>query len=123
MLKKLFIANAIFATVGGLGLLFSADQLMTPYGLPLNEGGIFLSRLMGGMLLGVALISWLGRTLKDKESIKILSLGFIVIHGISAVIGILYSLNGAIAPMIWVDIVIHGAFALLFYQSGFQKNK
>lgn len=121
-LSKVFLANSVFALLGGLGLVFASKQLMEPYGISVDFGVVFVSQLMGSILLGIAVISYLASKLKDQESLRAISLGSLVAHAGSAVVGIYYYNDGSISSLIWIDVVLHLLFALAFWYYGIRKN-
>jgi len=122
-LSTLFIINAAFALLGALGLLFMPDQLMASYGSTLTESGIFLSQIMGTILLGIAVISYLAKDIKDKIALNALLTGFIIAHAGGFIISLLAASSGVLNQMAAVDIFIHGVFAAGFGYFLFQTQK
>lgn len=113
-LSIVLIINAIFAGLGGLGLVLMPDQLINPYGATLNDGGRFMSQLLGVILLGLAAISWNFRNIKTKEDRKMLLPGFIIAHAGAAAFGFAAYNNGLFNSMIWVDVIMHAALGVAF---------
>lgn len=120
-LSRLMVANAAFATLGALVLILMPAETMKPYGVILENGGIFLGHLLGSVLLGFAIIYFHARNIKERETIKILSLGAIAAHGGSAIFGVLAVMANTLNSMTWVDIILHGLFALGFWYYGLRK--
>jgi len=113
-LSTLFAVNAVFALIGGLGLLFMPQQIMANYGTNLNEGGKLVTQLFSTVLFGIAIISWLFRNVKDKSAQVAVLWGFVVAHGASFIIAFASVLSGALNQMGWIDIILHGTFAAGF---------
>lgn len=119
-LSTIFILNALFALLGGVGLLLIPNQLMVPYGAPLDKGGVFMAQILGTVLLGIAAISWNSRNLKDREALNVILLGFIIAHVGSGLLGLHAGFTGRLGSMIWGDVAAHGllGFAFAYYRFG-----
>lgn len=116
-LSYFFIANALLAVVGGLGLLVMPEQLMSSQGTSLNAGGVYIARIMGMLLLGMALVSWQVRNLKDGDLLKPLLSAFALVH-LGIVVLNIWALNSNLVNSTgWGDIVLHGALGsgFLYY--------
>jgi len=118
----LMVANAVFATIGALILIFAPAQTMQPYGVNLEAGGIFLGQLMGAILIGFASVYYLLRNTRDKEVIRAVSIAALIAHGLSAVFGILAVTSNTLNSMVWVDVILHALFALAFWKYGLKRK-
>lgn len=72
--RNLLIVNAILSIVSAVGLGLMPEQFVAPFGVTLEPGGAMLGRMYGGVLLGLALMCWLGRDL-DTDGRRVLATG------------------------------------------------
>jgi hypothetical protein len=64
-MRTLFLINAVFQFVFGLGFMFAPAVLLGLFDTQTDITGITLAHVAGGIILSLAIISWLG---KDLES-------------------------------------------------------
>lgn len=113
-LSILFIANAIFAAFGAFSLLVAPEQTFSAYGATLDKSGIFVAHILGATVLGMAVISYLFRNIKDKAALKPILLAFIITHAGSTIFALSAATTGLFNQMVWVDVIAHAAFAAGF---------
>jgi len=113
-LKTVFIINAAFAAFGGLSLLLAPEQTFSSYGATLNPGGVFVAHILGVTVLGVSVISYMFRNVRDKHALKPVLIGFIIAHAGSAVFAFLAAVTGLFNQMVWFDVIAHGVLAAGF---------
>lgn len=106
--------NAVFATFGGLGLTLVPAQMVTPYGFSLTPGGILMSQFLGVVLLGITVISWDLRNVKEGNVRDVVLSGFIVVHVGSTIVPIMAIQSGLMNSMGWIDVAAHGLLAAGF---------
>jgi hypothetical protein len=121
--SKVLIANAIFAAIGGLGLLTMPVEFIEPYGVTLNSGGIFLAQILAFVLFGIAVLNYQLRNIKEKNVFQALSLMGIIAHGGSVAIGAYANFSGVMNGLVWVDVIIHALLLLGFWYYGLNKSK
>lgn len=63
-MRTLFLINAVFQLIFGLGFLLAPAVLLGLFGTKTDTTGITLAHVAGGVILSLAIISWLG---KDAE--------------------------------------------------------
>lgn len=63
-MRTLFVINAVIQLIFGLGFMFAPTVLLGLFGTRTDAIGITLSHVAGGVILSLAIISWLG---KDVE--------------------------------------------------------
>jgi hypothetical protein len=123
-LKTLFVINAVFALIGGLGELLTPQQLVGSFVPSLDAGGEFIARNMGAFQLGTAVISFLARNIQDRAALKAILTGFLVIHTGITLVAIQHGMpRGLMSAETTVDIVIHGLLAVGFGYFLFAKRK
>ena len=64
-MRTLFIVNAVIQFFFGVGFMFAPTILLGLFGTQTDVTGITLAHVAGGVILSLAIISWLG---KDVES-------------------------------------------------------
>lgn len=97
--------------------------MMASYGPTLTDSGRFLAQIMGTMLLGIAVISYLAKDIKDKLALNALITGFIIAHAGAFIITLLATSSGLLNQIAAVDILIHGVLAAGFGYFLFQTQK
>ena len=63
-MRTLFIANAVIQFLFGTGFLFAPAVLLSLFGTQTDTTGITLAHVAGGVILSLAIISWLGKMSK-----------------------------------------------------------
>ena len=96
----------------GPGMVF--DAAFSSYGATLNPGGVFVAHILGVTVLGVGVISYMFRNVKEKHALKPVLIGFIIAHVGSAIFAFLAAVTGLFNPMVWVDVAAHGVLAAGF---------
>lgn len=113
-LNLLFAVNAILAGLFGLGLIFAPAFITGFYGVELTPAGQVLAQMLGSCLVGIALLSWLGRGLDDFSIRRNLSLIFFLGYLINFVISLLARFNAVLNAAAWVNVAVYGILALAF---------
>jgi len=122
-LGTLFTINAIIAVLFGLALVFIPTPMMSLYGVTLNDGGLFSTRIMGAAYLGIAIISWLVRNSPSSSDIRAIVLAFFVTDTISFIIGVIYKLQGVSNALGWTNVLLFLLMGLGFGYFYFVKPK
>lgn len=109
--RNLLIVNAIVSIASAAGLGLVPEMFVAPFDFSLDPSGTALARMYGSVLLGIALMCWLGRDL-DAAGHRVLVIGsaagwagFTVAMGLAVAGGV----AGGIA-LVWV--VIGALFTL-----------
>lgn len=104
--------HAAFAFVAGLGLLTAPLRLVGLVGPDLHIGGGLMAQLLGGSLLGMAVIGWAARDVADRTAARAIVGGLGVFNLTSLVILLLAQLTAVLKPAGWVLAALHLALAL-----------
>lgn len=115
MIKPLLIAAAVYTGAIGLALLlvpvrFGVDAVPSDPSPEL----VALLRLLGGPLLGVAVLNWMSRTAEDPDRLRPVLLANLVGFGIIAANDVVGVLTGDARDLARVFLVVHLAFAAGF---------
>ncbi len=93
-LKKLMIINAIVCLIIGIPLLLLPVKFMALFGLNLNPGGMIMTQLYGGALLGNFLIAWFSKNDNGSISLYAAVLYLFVYNGINFLVTLMATING-----------------------------
>ncbi|UCD37234.1 MAG: hypothetical protein JSW54_10410 [Fidelibacterota bacterium] len=120
-LKNLLLVNAIVALFFGVVFVLLPEDALAQYGVKLMpKAGIFVARLFGATLLGVAIISWFARTMSADARSGVV-LGFIVIDGVGFIVSLLAQIDGVVNELGWSTVVIYLLLGLGFIYFRFMK--
>lgn len=116
MKRSTFLSiSAALAVFFGLSMLFMSSQILTWYGMTLNEGSLLIVRSFGSMIFCVGLINWIARNSDDSLALRAILYGNLSIHALGLVIDLIGITSGAINAQGWVSVVLHlilgGGFA------------
>ena len=109
----MLIAAAV-ALVFGLAFILLPAQLMTAYGVTLQQGGLWVARYLGSAFLGIAVLNWLGRDVEEANARRAILLGDFVVSVTGLVVAMLDIRLGAGNALTWLNVVIY-----LFLAVGF----
>lgn len=113
-LNLLFAVNAILAGLFGLGLIFAPAFITGFYDVELTPAGLVLGQMLGSCLVGIAILSWLGRGMADFAVRRNLALIFFLGYVINFVISLLAQFNAVLNAIAWVNVIGYGILALAF---------
>ena len=122
-LGTLFTFNAIIAVLFGLALVLIPTPLMSWYGVTLNDGGLFSTRVLGAAYLAIAIISWLVRNSPSSTELRAIVLALFVSNTISFIIAAIYKLQGVSNALGWTTVLIFLLMGLGFGYFNFVKQK
>lgn len=121
-LLLLLLVNAIFNAVGAVILMLFPAQMMHIFGISLSPSQYFICYLLGACSFGFAVLSFYARKIRDNQSLRLVVLTFFLFHLATAAVGIYTCLQG-FSSRVWANVGIHSVFAILFWRTGFRKNK
>lgn len=85
-LRSLFIVSAAICFAPGVCLVLAPGLLMSIYGLELDAAASFVGRILGSVLIGLAVIFWFARNTGDSEFRRSTVIAGLVLNGILTVI-------------------------------------
>lgn len=110
-----FLAIAAFlAVLYGLGFFLVPAQTIGLYGITLDQNGLFVARYLGSVFLGVAVLTWLARSLTSQEALSPILLGDFVISLTGLLVAVWDAFAGDGNALSWATVVIY-----LFLTLGF----
>jgi hypothetical protein len=113
-LKTLFVINAAFALIGGLGEALIPQQFVGSFVSSLDASSAFIAQNMGVFQTGTAIISFTARNVQDKAALKAILAGFVVIHAGITLVALNGMAKGVMSSEGIADLVIHGLLAVGF---------
>ena len=105
---------AVLAVLYGLGFLLVPALTLGLYGITLDVNGLFVARYLGSAFLGVAVLTWLARSLTSQEALRPIILGDFVISLTGLVVAVWDAFAGSGNALSWATVVIY-----LFLTLGF----
>lgn len=105
---------AVLAVIYGLGFLLIPAIFLGLYGITLDVNGLFVARYLGSAFLGVAVLTWLARSLTSQEALRPIILGDFVISLTGLVVAVWDAFAGGGNALSWFTVVIY-----LFLTLGF----
>lgn len=109
-LSSLFRITAIFSFLNGVFYLFTPEFSVSILGRSTDAVGILNMRYFGAAALGIGYISWFGQKTRSWEFQRVIAIGVLIILSISAVVGLIGTLSGAVNEFGWLFV---GADSLL----------
>ena len=110
-LRHLFTINTFFALFFGLTCALVPRQLCQGYGLPLDTAGVWVTRLLGGSLLGFATLMWFGRRSPAVETRRAIALALLIQDSIGLAASLSVQLGGQMAAIGWSNVALYGLLA------------
>jgi hypothetical protein len=111
-LRHLFTINIFFAIlIGGACALFPRF-VFSLYGLVADDAGIYVTRLVGGSILGFSTLMWFGRQTTSFEARRAIALGLFIQDSIGLIASIEMQLTGKVNWFGWPSLALYGVFAL-----------
>src|SRR2546428_6652582 len=117
-LTPLLSLYAVITAFFGLALLGFPSQLMGVYGASLDTLATILSRFIGGLFAGLAVMAWMARAAEAGKARNAMVLGLTVLNGFSAVVAVMAALSGVFNALAWAQAGLYGLFTVLFVVAG-----
>jgi hypothetical protein len=111
-LRHLFTINLPIAVFFGLACSLFPVVVLQIYGLPVDQAVIWVTRLVGGSILGFATLMWFGRKTGSRETRMFIALALLVQDAIGFIASVEIQLRGSINAIGWTSPVLYGALAL-----------
>lgn len=105
-LSSLLVAKAIISIVAGLALLLLPSAFMGLAGVTLDASGVVMARMVGALLVGIAVMCWFARTADPSVGREALVLGLFVADTLGFVVILLAQLAGLMTAFGWVFVLL-----------------
>ena len=93
--KTLLTIHAVLAFVSGIACLFVPAKLLSSYGVSLIPMGLVIYQFWGSALIGLGLLTWFARSIKEFTLQKLFAFSLFITHGINCAIAIRGQFVGA----------------------------
>ena len=118
-LATVFSVYAVVTAVFSIALLLLPNELMAVYGAhALDTLQVILSRFIGGLFGGLAVMAWTGRASEAGKARDAIVLGLTVLNALSAVVAVVAALSGVFNALAWAQAGLYAVFTLLFVLAG-----
>ena len=108
-LQHLFTINFPIAVFFGLTCSLLPALVLQMYGLPVDDAAIWVTRLVGGSLLGFATLMWFGRKTATFESRRAIALALLIQDAVGFIASMEIQLRGSINALGWTSPILYGA--------------
>ncbi len=113
-LSHLLLLSTVFTSLFGIGLMFAPDQVLPFYGLGPGRAGVLVSRLLGAVLLGAAVLNWAAVSITDTAAHRVIAMGNMTANGLVFVVLLTAQGQGLLTGPGWPTITLSLLFALGF---------
>jgi len=111
-LQHLFTINLFIALFFGISCSIFAGWVLQLYGLNLNDGAVWTTRLVGGSILGFASLMWFGRKAPMADVRMAIALALLIQDSIGFVASMEIQLSGSVNILGWSNPILYGLLAL-----------
>jgi hypothetical protein len=115
-MRTLFIINAIFQFVFGVGFLFTPSIVLGLFGTRTDATGLTLAHVAGAVILSLAIISWLGKGVESGQGQGAIAWGGVFFAHLSAgILTLLAILSHTFNALAWSAVVMDALFVAAFF--------
>jgi hypothetical protein len=113
--RALFVLEALFSVITGLGLLLFPDGTLDLYGLDTDPVGLFMTQNAAGLYIGLGVLAWLSRNVNAPQPVISLTTTFLIYHLALLVVALRAWLGSDFDfDLGWASVLIEVVFALAF---------
>jgi hypothetical protein len=107
-------AAAIGSLLFGLAYLLFPEKLLSFYGISLDASSQWVSRYLGSILLGFAVVNWIGRTAKSGPALRAILVGSFVASIVGLAVALFQLVDGSGNLLVWSTVVMYFLLSLGF---------
>jgi len=122
-MRTLFTINAVIQLVFGLGFMFAPAVLLGLFGTKTDTTGTTLAHVAGGVILSLAIISWLGKDTEGAAQDAIAWGGIFFAHLQAGIFTLLAILSGTFNALAWSAVIMDVFFVAAFFWVRGNKGK
>jgi len=109
-----FIYAAVVLAIFGLLFVFIPGIALTQFGMSVSEDGLYMVRLFGAALIGLALIVGLASDDPHSRARTAIIWGECIESAIAFIVIIIGIFNGIGNALVWIPAILHLSIALSF---------
>lgn len=111
--KTLMTGHAVIAVLSGTACVLIPTQLLTGYDVTLSPMGLVIYQFWGASLVGLGLLTWVGRRAEDVTVQKGIALALAFMHALNCVTAVRGQMAGANVQG-WSMVGLFAALAIAF---------
>jgi hypothetical protein len=111
-LRQFFTINLVIAIFFGLTCSLLPRQLFQLYGIELDESGVWVTRLVGGSILGYATLMWFGRRTPSTDARRAIAIALLVQDAIGFIASLEIQFSGVMGTIGWSNPLLYGFLAI-----------
>ena len=120
-LSNLLVINALVALVYGISYQLAPAAVLSLYGVTQGPGEMLMARLFGAALIGIGLLTWFSRNVKDTEAQRAIILAILVYCVIGVIVCVHGTVSGPMSAVGWTGVAVFLFFALGYAYFQFMK--
>lgn len=113
-LKTLIVIMALLSIIWGVGFILVPVFFWSLYGLALDSGGIYISRMLGVVFFMLGLILWFARKEQSVASLRAITIGLFAGNALGFVVALYGQLTAGVNLLNLVGVVAYLLLALGF---------
>ena len=110
-LSSFLVVKAIISLLFGIGFAVIPAAVWSIYGVTLDSTGVFMTRFVAALLIGVGLICWFTRN-ADASALKGITLSLCIADTIGFIVALVGQLAGDMNALGWIIVAIWLLLAL-----------
>jgi hypothetical protein len=120
-IRNLFTVSAIVAGLFGLAFVLVPGPLTELYDIELNDGGLYIGRLLGAAFLMFAVLTWQSRDAQDSTARQAIILALLVGFVVGFVVSLVGQFNNIVNALGWTTVAIYLLFSVAYGYFQFRK--
>jgi len=120
-LSTLMIIKAIIVIVFGICFVVIPATVLSFYGIKLDPGGIYITRLFGAAFILLGTLLWYAKNDAGSQALRAIVLAVFLGDIIGFVVALLGQLSGLVNPLGWLTVALYFLLALGFGYFQFKK--
>jgi hypothetical protein len=104
-LSSFLVVKAIISLAFGIGFVAIPAAVWSIYGVTLDSPGVFMTRFVGALLIGVGLICWFTRN-AETNTLNSIILSLCICDTIGFVVALCGQLSGIMNNLGWIVVAI-----------------
>jgi hypothetical protein len=120
-LRNLLILNTLIPLIYGISYQLAPEAVLSLYGVTQGSGATLLARLFGAALIGIGLLSFFSRNVKDTEAQRAIIRSMLVYDVIGIIICVHGTVTGVMSAVGWTGVAVFLILGLGFAYFQFIK--